>query len=59
MADDRIAGVMAVMDDRKIRHLPVVDDGKLAGVVSIRDIIKHRLDEVQAEADAMRSYIAG
>lgn len=58
-ADDRVAGVMALMDDRKIRHVPVVDDGQLAGIVSIRDVIKLRLDEVQAEADAMRAYIAG
>jgi CBS domain-containing protein len=58
-AHDRIAGVMALMDDRKIRHVPVLDDGKLAGIVTIRDIIKLRLNEVQAEADAMREYIAG
>ena len=57
-ASDRVAGVMALMDDRKIGHVPVVDNGKLAGIVSIRDIIKLRLDEVQAEADAMRAYIA-
>lgn len=58
-ADDLVAGVMALMNDRNIRHVPVVNDGKLSGIVSIRDIIKLRLDEVQAEADAMRSYIAG
>ncbi len=58
-ADDRVAGVMALMDARKIRHVPVIDDGKLAGIVSIRDIVKLRLDEVQAEADAMRAYITG
>lgn len=57
-ADDRIAGVMALMDARRIRHVPVVDSDELAGIVSIRDIIKLRLDEVQAEADAMRDYIA-
>jgi len=59
-ADDRISGVMALMDDRKIRHIPVVDDDqKLTGIISIRDIVKLRLDEVQDEADAMRSYISG
>ena len=58
-ADDRVAGVMALMDAHQIRHVPVVDDGKLAGIVSIRDIIKLRLDEVQTEADAMRQYITG
>ena len=58
-AGDRVAGVMALMDDRRIRHIPVVDDGKLIGVVTTRDIIKLRLDEVQSEADAMRAYIGG
>jgi CBS domain-containing protein len=56
-ANDRVAGVMAMMDAQKIRHVPVVQDGNLAGMVSMRDIIKLRLDEVQAEADAMRTYI--
>ena len=55
---DRVAGVMALMDDRRIRHVPVIDGGKLAGIVSVRDIIKLRLDEVQADAEAMREYIA-
>jgi CBS domain-containing protein len=57
-ADDPVAGVMAIMDHRNIRHVPVVDDGALAGIVSIRDIIKLRLDEVQSEANAMREYIS-
>ena len=57
-AHDPVAGIMAIMDDRNIRHVPVVDEGKLAGIVSIRDIIKLRLDEVQADADAMRRYIS-
>jgi len=56
-ANDRVAGVMAMMDDKKIRHVPVAHHGNLAGMVSVRDIIKLRLDEVQAEADAMREYI--
>jgi len=56
-ANDRVAGVMALMDIRKIRHVPVTEKGKLAGIVSIGDIVKLRLDEVQAEADAMRKYI--
>ena len=56
-ADDPISGIMAVMNDLQIRHIPVVDDGLLAGIVSIRDIIKLRLDEVQYEADSMREYI--
>ena len=57
-ADDPVAGVMAVMDSNRIRHVPVIEGDRLAGIVSIRDIIKLRLDEVQAEADAMRDYIS-
>jgi len=56
-ADDPVAGVMALMAEKRIRHVPVLDDGELAGIVSIRDIIQLRLDEVQADADAMRDYI--
>ena len=57
-ANDRVAGVMAMMDEKKIRHMPVVHNGSLSGMVSIRDIIKLRLDEVQTEADTMREYIS-
>ncbi len=57
-ADDKIAAVMAMMLANRIRHVPVVDGVKLAGFISIRDIIKHRLDEVQADADAMQRYIS-
>jgi CBS domain-containing protein len=57
-AESPVGGVMALMDEKQIRHVPVVEDGKLAGIVSIRDIIKLRLEEVQNEADAMRAYIA-
>jgi len=55
---DLVAGVMALMDDRKIRHVPVVENDKLTGIVTIGDIIKLRLDEVQGDADAMRQYIS-
>lgn len=56
--DDSVAEVMAIMDDRNIRHVPVVENGKLAGIVSIRDIVRLRLDEVGNDANAMRAYIA-
>ena len=56
-SSDFIAGIMAAMHDRGIRHVPVIDNGELAGIVSIRDIVKLRLDEVLAEAEAMRAYI--
>ena len=57
---DRVSAVMALMTNRRIRHVPVVEhDGRLCGIVSIGDVVKHRLDEIQREADAMREYISG
>ena len=46
------------MTDRRIRHLPVVRDGRLAGIVSIGDLVKHKISEVEAEADGLKQYIA-
>lgn len=57
IATDRVASVMAMMDDRRILHIPVVDEGRFIGIVSLRDINKLRITEVQSEADAMRAYI--
>lgn len=57
---DRAAGIMAVMVAKHLRHVPVIDDGgRLISMLSIRDLLQLRLLEVQSEADAMRSYIAG
>ena len=56
---DRVAGIMALMVSRHVQHLPVVMDGKLAGMVSVRDLLQLRLEEVLAEADAMQKYIGG
>ena len=53
---DTSRGVLKVMTDRRIRHMPVVDDGELCGMVSIGDAVKARLDEVTYEADALREY---
>lgn len=61
VAESRIAvmGALSLMTQRRIRHLPVVDDGKLVGFVSIGDLVKYRIDRIEAEAAAMRDYIAG
>lgn len=48
---------LAMMTKRRVRHLPIVVDGKLAGIVSIGDLVKHRMERIQEEADAMRVYI--
>jgi len=48
---------LALMTQRRIRHLPVVEGGELKGIVSIGDLVKHRMDRIEAEAEAMRTYI--
>jgi CBS domain-containing protein len=56
---DTIDQLMAEMTNRRIRHFPVVQDGRLCGIVSIGDVVKNRLDEVEYEARSLRSFIAG
>jgi CBS domain-containing protein len=56
---DSVADLMAEMTNRRIRHLPVVQDGRLCGIVSIGDLVKNRLDEIEYEARSLRSFIAG
>ncbi len=55
---DSVNEAMAMMTDRRIRHLPVFDGDQLVGFISIGDLVKCRIREVQAEADAMRAYIS-
>jgi CBS domain-containing protein len=52
--DDTITRVMAEMTRQRVRHLPVVESGRLHGIVSIGDIVKHRLDELETEANILR-----
>ena len=56
---DTVGELMAEMTNRRIRHLPVVAGGRLHGIVSIGDVVKNRLDEVEFEASSLRSFIAG
>ena len=56
--DETVDGGLGRMTDRRIRHLPVISDGKLVGIVSIGDLVKHRIAAVEAEAAAMVAYIA-
>ena len=51
--------VMQTMTARHFRHLPVLDDGKLIGMISIGDVVKSRLDELETESVHMHNYIAG
>ncbi|HVF83920.1 MAG TPA: CBS domain-containing protein [Sphingomicrobium sp.] len=48
---------LALMTKRRVRHLPVTNNGRLAGIVSIGDLVKYRMERIEAEAEAMRSYI--
>ena len=48
---------LALMTQRRIRHLPVVEGGEICGLVSIGDLVKHRMERIEAEAEAMRTYI--
>ncbi|MBA3069100.1 MAG: CBS domain-containing protein [Hyphomonas sp.] len=49
---------LQTMTDRRIRHLPVIQSGRLTGVISIGDLVKWKIAEAQAEADAMKSYLS-
>jgi CBS domain-containing protein len=51
--------VMRMMTDRRIRHAPVVVDGRLHGIISIGDVVKNRMDELETERTALADYITG
>jgi CBS domain-containing protein len=53
-----INDVMELMTQQKFRHIPVVESGRLSGIVSIGDVVKLRLEEVEAETQAIKEYIA-
>jgi CBS domain-containing protein len=54
---DTLDEMMAMMTARRFRHLPVVTDGDLVGIISIGDVVKHHVAEIEMEATAMRDYI--
>lgn len=55
---DSVAHAMELMTGRRIRHLPVMESGKLCGLVSIGDLVKRRIEEAEQEALALKDYIA-
>jgi CBS domain-containing protein len=55
--DDTEAELMALMTEHRIRHLPVVNEGKLGGMISIGDVVKHRIEAIEREAAEMKAYI--
>jgi CBS domain-containing protein len=56
--DARIEELMRLMTDRRIRHVPVVKDDALCGIVSIGDVVKNRIEELESESAALSSYIS-
>ena len=55
--DTDILAALALITQRRIRHLPVVDDDEIRGIVSIGDLVKYRMERIEAEAEALRAYI--
>jgi CBS domain-containing protein len=56
---DREQELMTLMTDNRIRHLPVVKDGKLHGMISIGDVVKNRMMKMERETEDLKAYIAG
>ena len=55
---ETVDSLLGRMTDRRVRHLPVVRDGRLAGIISIGDLVKWKISEIEAEADGLKQYIA-
>jgi CBS domain-containing protein len=55
---DPVAAIMGMMTAQRFRHVPVVQDGKLIGMISIGDVVKSRIEEAQSEVEALRHYIS-
>ena len=55
--ETQVLSALALMTQRRIRHLPVVEGGVIRGIVSIGDLVKYRMERIEAEAEAMREYI--
>jgi CBS domain-containing protein len=55
--DDSLDDMMSVMTERRIRHVPVCDDGNLVGIISIGDVVKHKIQALEFERDQLDSYV--
>ncbi|MES2344052.1 MAG: CBS domain-containing protein [Pseudomonadota bacterium] len=55
---ETVNSLLSRMTDRRLRHLPVCEGDRLIGIVSIGDLVKHKISEVEAEADGLKAYIA-
>lgn len=54
---ETVDSLMSLMTEKRIRHVPVMEDGKLLGLVSIGDVVKHKIAEAEMEAQALKNYI--
>ncbi len=57
--DDSFGSLMATMTDRRVRHVPVLEDGVLAGLLSVGDAVKHRMEQLEFERDQLSTYVHG
>ncbi len=57
--EDPFGTLMVVMTEHRVRHIPVIDEGKLVGVVSIGDAVKHRMEQLEFERDQLNKYVSG
>jgi CBS domain-containing protein len=55
--DTSVLAALALITHRRVRHLPVISDGRMVGLVSIGDLVKYRIDRIETEAEALRTYI--
>ena len=55
--DQQVLGALSLMTKRRIRHLPIVEGGRIIGIVSIGDLVKYRMDKIEQEAAQMLNYI--
>lgn len=56
--NDNIVDLMATMTEHRVRHIPVIENGELQGIVSIGDVVKNRIAETEQEAELLREYIS-
>lgn len=56
--DDTVADMMQLMTERRIRHVPIVEAGRMVGLISIGDVVKARISETEVEVDTLRGFVA-
>ncbi|MDE1148546.1 MAG: CBS domain-containing protein [Azospirillaceae bacterium] len=56
---DSVSSIMTRMTEGRFRHMPVMENGRLLGLISIGDVVKHRIAEATSEVESMRVYVAG